>query len=445
MGNKKWGMRKLSALVGIWVFLSGGSRLLAQEGPREKDAPPPKLEYGVEFRWRNEFRDNADFQPADDFDHFLGQRIRIHLRYRLSPDFSFYIQGQDVELADADNDKIIHDQATNLHQAYFEWRPQGSRAWTVQGGRQELSYGKQRLVGAFAWDNVGRAFDGLRVKFKRGDWSADGFGVRLVGVRRRGAPSRAADMDLYGAYLTRAKKDSPGKIEFYGLFLRDGIETPGELANPFPERKTTRITTVGFRRIYQPKQGFRYEVETAWQFGERGPDRHRAAALAAGGGYAWSGKYKPSLVFEYDFAAGDEGGDGRSREFHNLFPTNHLHYGYADLFGWRNIHDFRFTGTAQLHKKLGFQADYHKLLLAEPSGAWKNAGGRVLGRDPFGLSGRDVGQEIDLTFRAPALFPFFKRLSLMGGYSIFFPGGFARATRGPETHHFGYIQTTVRF
>ena len=74
-------------------------------------------------------------------------------------------------------------------------------------------------------------------------------------------------------------------------------------------------------------------------------------------------------------------------------------------------------------------------------GPWKSATGRLLGFDPTGEAGRDLGQEVDFTARVPVN----THLSFLGGYSVFRPGRFAVRTRGPETHHFGYIQTTVRF
>ncbi len=41
--------------------------------------------------------------------------------------------------------------------------------------------------------------------------------------------------------------------------------------------------------------------------------------------------------------------------------------------------------------------------------------------------------------------PLWKHLKLMAGYSVFFPGGFAKTTRGPETHQRGFVQTVVSF
>jgi len=257
--------------------------------------------------------------------------------------------------------------------------------------------------------------------------------------RRGGAPHGVGNQDLYGAYLAQARASSPARTELYGLFLHDGLRTRGELSGPL---KTVDIVTVGFRRVHQSPTSWRYHVEHAWQLGGRGPDGHRAAMLIASGGYAWPGRWQPRLQLEYDFASGDNNpADGDSRELNNLFPTNHIYYGYADLVGLRNLHALRLTAAARFHPMLTFEADYHRFLLAARRGPWKNAGGRVLGFDPTGASGRDLGQEVDFTFRLPIE----KHLNFLAGYSIFLPGRFAARTRGPETHHFGYIQATLGF
>lgn len=437
----------LSVLLVAAVLATASSSLGAQppagkDASTQQPATPAKSERweaGVQIRWRNEFRDNADFGPSEDFDHFLGQRLRIHLRVRAHPQLSVYVEGQDMWLFGAERDKIIHNTATNLHQLYFDWKPGGSQHWTLRGGRQELIYGKERLLGAFGWDNVGRSFDAARLRYRRALWTSDFFWARLVDVRRAGAPHRPGNRDLYGVYLTRARQASPQRTELFGFFLRDGLRTAGERGT---QPQATRIFTLGFRRLHQPAQGWGYEVEHAWQFGQRGPDRHRAAALVANAAYRWGGRWQPRLQLEYDFATGDDApADGNAREFNNLFPTNHLHYGYADLVGLRNLHALRLTAAARLHPQLRVDVDYHRFLLAARRGPWKNAGGRVLGFDPTGEAGRDLGQEFDLTFRVPLR----THLSFLAGYSVFLPGRFAARTRGPATHHFGYLQTLVHF
>ena len=130
---------------------------LAPKPSPEKE--PKRVELGVEVRWRFEARDNTDFRPADDLDRFLGQRVRLHLRVRAHPDLSLYVQGQDVWLFGAGQDKVIHELGTNLHQAYLDWKPGGSKQWELRAGRQELIYGEERLVGPLGWDNVARSFE----------------------------------------------------------------------------------------------------------------------------------------------------------------------------------------------------------------------------------------------------------------------------------------------
>jgi hypothetical protein len=443
-----WRLKRFLLLCLATILCFGGNVSAAQapspQLPQSQTAPGKEqakpVEVSVELRLRNEFRDNADFKPANDLDGFLGQRLRISVRARLHPRVTFFIQGQDVWLFDSNSDKIIHDLATNLHQAYFDWKLHGTDRWEFRGGRQELVYGEERLIGAFGWDNVGRSFDAARLRNRTGAWSNDVFWGRMVDVRRNGARARAGPQDLSGAYLTREAKGSPRRLELYGLFLRDGLRTSGEMTGAAKE--TVRIATFGFRRVVKPKTGWRYSVENAWQFGKRGPDPHRAAMFVGTGGYAWGGRWQPRVQLEYDFATGDNNPtDGKSREFHNLFPTNHPYYGYADLVGLRNLHDFRATGAVALHPKIIVELDYHHFLLASPRGAWKNAAGRVLGADPLGRFGRDLGHEVDLTLRLPVA----KHLNFMAGYSAFIPGRFVIHNRGPETHQFAYIQTTVQF
>jgi hypothetical protein len=444
--------RLLSLLLGLLVLVLAFAGPSAAEEPKtaseskekqEAASPsekPKRLAFGVELRWREEFRDNSDFQPSNDFDSFLGQRIRAHLRLRIHSHLTAFVEGQDVWLFGAERDKIIHSLGTNLYQAYVDWKPAVSERWEVRAGRQELVYGEERLVGAFGWDNVGRSFDGARLRYRAGLWSTDFFGARLVDVRRAGAGHRPGNQDLYGIYSTRKPKESASRTELYALYLHDGLRTSGE--NPMGTFQPTNIVTLGFRHLHQPKGGWRYSIEHAWQFGERGPDGHGAAMLVSTGGYAWGGRWEPRLQGEYDFATGDnDPSDGRSREFNNLFPTNHIFYGYADLVGLRNVHDFRLTASVRLHSKLTVEVDYHRFLLVARRGPWKNAAGRVMGFDPTGAAGRDLGQEFDFTARVPL----HAHVSILTGYSIFPPGRFAVLTRGPATHHFGYIQTTVRF
>jgi hypothetical protein len=305
-------------------------------------------------------------------------------------------------------------------------------------GRQELSYGNQRLLGAFGWDNVGRSFDAGKLTFGGADWSADLFAGRLADRRNSGRGDDS--QDLIGLYGRIGQPNARIGLEPYLLYLRDGLEIAGERANT--PRDSTRILTLGFRHFGALESGFAYDLENAFQVGQRGPDSQRAAALAAQGRFRFDGGMQPEFGFEYDYATGDgDPTDGRSEEFNNLFPTNHIHYGFADYLGWRNMQDFKPYLALQLRPGMRAELAYHRFLLVEKSGAWKNAGGAVLGIDPSGKLGTDLGHEIDITLS----FPVYEHLRMLPGYSLFIPGKFARGTQGARASQFAYWQTLVSF
>src|SRR2546422_2780459 len=54
----------------------------------------------------------------------------------------------------------------DLHQAYITLGNHKEFPLSLKVGRQELSYGEERLIGAFAWNNIGRVFDAVKVRWQ---------------------------------------------------------------------------------------------------------------------------------------------------------------------------------------------------------------------------------------------------------------------------------------
>ena len=369
---------------------------------------------------------------------FVGQRIRFHVRAKLSDQVQTFVQFQDSRLWGQETSTASNDNLTDLHQGYVSVNDFLHQGLSLRAGRQELGYGAQRLIGTFGWNNGGRSFDALKVGHNSKSWGSDWFAAKVVD---RGTLARGFDRGqyLYGAY-TDFFRQNPQHLEVYGLLLRDGLRAVGE--NPTAGRRATEIMTVGFRSEGTIQPGLNYDVEFANQFGQRGNDSHSARAFAVKFLKTIEEKHQFRLGFEYDVATGDrDPTDGRSGEFFNLFPTNHLHYGYADLMGWRNMQDFRPMLTFKPAGPVKFDFDYHRFYLLQAGGPWRNAGGTIFGSDPTGQSGTHVGDELDFT----VAFPIQKHLKMLSGYSLFLPGEFAQKTRGPDAQHFFYLQTLVDF
>ncbi len=60
-------------------------------------------------------------------------------------------------------------------------------------------------------------------------------------------------------------------------------------------------------------------------------------------GYTFDHAWRPRIGFEFDYASGDrDSTDNKRRTFDNLYPTNHLFYGYMDFVSLQNFNDYRF-------------------------------------------------------------------------------------------------------
>jgi hypothetical protein len=424
--------------------------LAAEKKPALEETPKPapvqqkpeiedkekRLEIGGEIRLRFEMGDNNLFSFRRETDTLIRQRARLHAKAKLTDDITGFIQIQDSRVWGEEFDTLSTFINVDLHQAYIDVNRFLTDSLSLRAGRQELRYGNERLIGAFDWDNNARAFDAIKGVYAKKKWSVDVFAAR-VEEEEFFFPFY---QDFYGGYLKLFNDRPNHKLEFYGLVLRNNIHARGESGGS-GENQTT-IYTFGTRQEAKSGSGLYYDGEFAFQTGHLSPDPHRAFALAVKAGKYFESARSFHFGLEYDFATGDKNaGDGKSQEFINLFPDNHTHYGYMDFLGWRNMHDFRVNAGFNPTDKFAFDADYHKFLLHSRRGRWSNADGVTLGFSPGGIFGRDIGQEVDLRLT----FPYKERINILSGYSVFFPGRFAKVFRGPTVSHFAYLQALISF
>jgi len=55
----------------------------------------------------------------------------------------------------------------------------------------------------------------------------------------------------------------------------------------------------------------------------------------------------------------DDPRDNDHETFDNLFPANHLHYGYIDFFSWRNMHNLQLGLKVVPTKRLRIKTHLH--------------------------------------------------------------------------------------
>ena len=122
-------------------------------------------------------------------------------------------------------------------------------------------------------------------------------------------------------------------------------------------------------------------VEGYYQFGEIGAGAGgknldiEAWAFHIDGGVTLPVPMQPRLSAEFNTASGDEDpNDGKYQGFDQLYPTNHIHFGYMDRMSWKNMDHLavglQMRPTADSH----FEVTGHFLSLREAGDQLYHAG-----------------------------------------------------------------------
>lgn len=434
-----------------------------------------KLVFDVQERLRMEVRDNNfDFNKSINAitdDTWLLQRFRLGMAVKPVDWLKIYAQGQDSREIDSDRLDIPGrfgaegDDAFDLRQAYIELADYKAFPLGLKVGRQELIYGDERLVGAFDWNNFGRVFDAVKIRFQQPKFWVEAFGSRVVLTERdRVNPDDSHDW-FSGVYFSTTY--IPIQTTDFYVFYRDKGDNNPDL---FPVNalstvgagngSASRFAAIGTRIKSTPGKlaGFDYEGEFVYETGDVWATNHSSKEMAlsafaahVGAGYTFPKcPMKTRIGVEYNYASGDHNpADGTSQSFQNLFPTNHKVLGQMDLFAWKNMHDPRVELKLSPFKNFTFQIDYHALFLADTSDYWYRANGitpvrtitptkkdvRTIGASSF------AGHEIDVK----AGYQVCKNLKLEAGYSHFFAGSYLKDTGAHNDADFGYAQATLQF
>ncbi|MEE9295751.1 MAG: alginate export family protein [Phycisphaerae bacterium] len=399
-----------------------------------------RLTLGGEFRFQMQSETNKGFgatEPANDT--FTLYRYFVHGDFKFRDLFRVFVQGAVVHDEDRDlAPRGIDENIGDLTQLFFDLRVLGEEVpLTLRVGRQELQYGAQRFVSPLEWASIRRRFDAVKLFWKSKNWNIDAFYAKIVAVQRRQADRFNEDFDFYGLYTTY--KGIPRHILDFYLFA---IDNTGNPTNPNGKAGDVTRFTLG-SRFAGKTAGFDYETELAGQWGRWAGDTIQAWSWSAVGGYTLDTPAKPRIGVGFDWATGDDDPtDGTVGTFDQMFPLGHAYLGFLDLVGRQNIIAANVNLSAWMipNKVKGAMA-YHAFWLADPEDSLFNAGARPGRRDPAGGSGREVGQELDLT----VAWKLDVHSKLLFGYSHFWEGNFIINTGPSEDADLFYVQYQFKF
>lgn len=381
-----------------------------------------------QYRLRGEYRDNVDFnEDAGDDRASWAQRVRVTANAKATDDTSVKVTVQDTRtwgatgvLTDATTSTTVGaatvttpNNSVDLHEAYVNINNLLDSPVSFRAGRQELAYGDERVIGSFNWSNNGRAFDAFKLMYSTDAINVDVFAATISEDSADTDATLNDDTDLNGIYATLKQIIPNNTLDVYLLHQTDNVDL-------------TRYT-VG-ARLKGAAAGVDYTVELPFQTGEQNANIDISAwALAVKAGYTLPTALKLRVGAEFDMGSGDDDAtDNENGTWVDLFPTNHGHFGYADVTGansWANLTAWSVNGTLDLNEKTKLYAAYWNYTSTETAAGVDD----------------EVGSEIDVT----ATYKYNNAVAVEAGISRFFVGD-ALAVDGDD-QDWAYLMLTANF
>jgi hypothetical protein len=336
----------------------------------------------------------------------------------------------------------------------------------LRPGRQELSFGSQRLISPLDWANTRRNFEGLRLNSPGTDWDLDawithpvntatagdggGIGANL-GVNNFSNKLDTANRGItFGGGWATYKGIQDHTIHTFMLFDHHDAFTGGA-GFPVGDRITYGNNWVGTFNVSNGDRQWLTDVEGGYQFGS---DQGQLAALGAKGSQAVSAGYftgglghcwkslpwEPTIWGFYDYASGSSNPKGGTDStFFQYYGLTHAYLGLIDNIARQNITDANYRLTLKPTTKLQLMMAQHFFQLATANDTLYTVTGQ-----PFGKTGNgtNVGNEIDFV----GTYNYNQNFNLELGYFFFQYGSYVEAaTPGRSNAGEFYVQTTFKY
>lgn len=398
------------------------------------------LSLGGQVRARAEYWENFGFNDAKD-DGFVLGRLRLHSDLIVGERMRVFLEGRSAVLTHRSlqgGRRLTDEDRLDLLNAFVDvnGRLDGTTL-TLRAGRQELSFGKQRVVSPLDWVNTRRTFDGARVIAERGPWRVDAFAARLVAVEKHDFNNEDSGADFYGWYATRPLADRKAVLDLYWLVADNDTAVFNGVSGD--ELRYTAGARLGG---LCGESGFDYDVEAAYQYGDVG--RADVTAWSVASQIGWSPADCPAksrVYVGYDYATGDDDPtDDEVGTYNQLYPLGHAYLGYIDLIGRQNIQDLSVGVSAEPCRYAKVRIDGHWFERAETSDAVYGTSGAIVRAGDAGSS-REVGRELDVT----VIVPIDPHTAAQVGYSRFWAGDFIEESGASEDVEFAYAQLQYTF
>jgi len=319
------------------------------------------LTLGGEARPYYEWFKNEDWGEApEDLSGFLLQRYMVHADFHLGKRVRIFGQLKSgIESGRTGGPRPPDEDKLDVHQAFADvtLQSQKSRSIVLRFGRQEMSFGSQRLISTREGPNVRESFDGVRLLLKESKWKIDAFITKPVKTNRGffdDSPEHT--VTFWGVCAVRPLSLLPftGSVDLYYL----GFD---KKRARFDQGVGREIRHSFGTRIWNSSEAFDYNFEMVYQLGSFHSVKEgdiRAWTVASDIGYKFRLPLKPRLGFKANATSGDKDpNDLNLQTFNPLFPKGN-YFGQLTPVGPLNHRDLHPDLQLTLLKNVSLTADW---------------------------------------------------------------------------------------
>ena len=307
------------------------------------------LSFAGSYRTQFEYFNDQDF-IGDATDSWWLNRIMLSADLRME-DWQLFLEANSSTILSKERPSPVDRDEFAISQFFLKY---DNGDWMLKLGRENVTYGSNRLITFREGPNVRRYFDGANVIRRLNSAQMELLYYQLVNINPFGFDNDALDGDehVYGTYNTVSTKSKSHNWDLYYLkFQKDLVRYQQGVG------KESRHS-VGVRYFGDYNKNFRFDFEGVYQFGDFSTSAISAWTVSSNIQYFF-GLPNDSFVLglKTEIITGDDTGDDmKLNTFNALYPRG-AYFGRIAQFGPANLIDVHPSLTYSTNKWTFF-ADY---------------------------------------------------------------------------------------
>ncbi|QCW99467.1 hypothetical protein FGM00_04840 [Aggregatimonas sangjinii] len=364
----------------------------------------------------------------DEGEGFLLTRLMAHADLHLGNRFRFFVQpASGFELFKETPARVIDRDELFLLNLFADYKfiDTGSESLTARLGRQELNYGRGRMVTIREGPNVRHYWEGIKLIYETSRWKVDGF-LTKYGNNQPGVldnpilDSEETFLGVYAQSNTAEILDSNIDLHYFGF-----IDEISQFFNA--EGEETRHS-LGLR-LYNIKGKWDYDVEAIGQFGTVGESNIAAFGFYGETGYTFYPKASITkrIGLKVDYFTGDrDSTDTKLNSFNPMYPRQGYYRGAGALYA-SNFWDIHPSFTIAKENDFNLLVDWAWYWRTSVEDGLYIGGNGMPLLEPDGLEKEFLGSQLNFQLT----YTFNPYMSSTINYSRFYSGGFVRDNPTP--------------